>query len=186
MDKQLETIFLDYLRSELNACFEAWSNLQISSPSDPFAAFTNVESFVTHAAAVSRIFWPATKDKALRQRADQRSAHLRSLLGIPARGQGHSVEKHELRDHLEHYDERLDSWHNESPNKIIIGRIYGDSTGLIAGHDPKDVIEEYDPATKIFKFRGEPYQLQEMYDGLKDIEGRMQQCVAGQTKRSNP
>lgn len=186
MDKQLETIFLDYLRSELNACFEAWDNLQISNPNDPFAAFTHVESFVTHAAAVSRIFWPATKDKALRPRADQRSEYLRSLLGIPARNQGHRVEKHELRDHLEHYDERLDSWHDESPNKIYIGRIYGNSAGLVAGHDPKDVIEEYDPTTKIFKFRDKPYQLQDMHDGLKDIENRMYQYLATSAKRSNP
>lgn len=58
---------------------------------------------------VSRIFWPHSSS------AD-RGKRLRTLTGLPER---HPLADRKLRNHIEHMDERLDSWTARSPRRFF-------------------------------------------------------------------
>src|SRR5258705_3487164 len=79
--------------------------------------FRSIHSFLTHAAVVSRLLWPSRPRKRReedRASHDRRVAHavnrgkqVRLALGLPDEQPG---DQRTLRDHLEHFDERLDDW----------------------------------------------------------------------------
>ena len=123
---------------------------------------------IHHAAAVSRIFWPpASRNKKSTKRAHRRGQALRDMLFLES---GHPVQNRSLRDHFEHFDERLDDWAESSRNRNIVFRLLGPAT-LIGGDaiDARDIIYHYDPAIKIFGFRGEHFDIQALASGLSDI-----------------
>lgn len=121
-----------------------------------------------HAAAISRIFWPpGCRDKKKKAIAQRRGQALRDELGIKS---GHPVQKRTLRDHFEHFDERLDDWAENSRNRNIIGRLFGPRDGVGGDAiDDSDIIHHYDPSTKIYSFRGESFDVQNLVSGINDI-----------------
>ncbi|NJE31165.1 hypothetical protein E3E38_08930 [Thermococcus sp. 18S1] len=66
-----------------------------------------------------------------------------------------------LRNHLEHYDERLETWfkgskaHNYADMNIV-------PRSAIVGIDPKDFLRNLDPETLHFIFQAEDYDLQKL------------------------
>lgn len=172
MHEFLQRLYLGQVKEECERCFAAISAmnaaLQSTEDRDPFAPAMEV---VHHAAAVSRIFWPpGGKDKHSRQRAHRRGEHLRSLLALPS---GHAVQNRALRDHFEHFDERLDDWAERSKNKNIVHRLIGPRSAIHGDAiQDQDIIHHYDPATKIYAFRGEPFDIQALATGLDDIYAR--------------
>jgi hypothetical protein len=59
----------------------------------------SLQTFLTFAGNVSKLLWPVKK-------ANKRGADLRRELGVD----GLALECRELRNHLEHFDERIDVW----------------------------------------------------------------------------
>jgi len=130
--------------------------------------FREALDLVHHAAAVSRIFWPpGSKNKQSRQRAMRRGQFLRDMLRFE---HGHPIQDRTLRDHFEHFDERLDAWAEESPNRNIVQSLIGPRSA-IGGDAIKDadIIRHYDPSTKMLGFRGEKFDVQALASGLDDI-----------------
>lgn len=119
-------------------------------------------------AAVSRIFWPpGGRNKQSTKRAHRRGQALRDMLQLQS---GHPVQNRSLRDHFEHFDERLDDWAENSKNRNIVHRLFGPRSAI--GGDSiqdSDIIHHFDPATNIFGFRGEHYNIQELATGLDEI-----------------
>src|SRR5690554_2069647 len=104
MDQHLEHVYLRYLRDEcryyVNAIYRLNLILQ-SQGSDVEGIFLHLRSAVSHAASVSRVLWPGQAKKA--SRASTRGQHLRRILEIE---DTHVVRRRNLRDHIEHFDER--------------------------------------------------------------------------------
>jgi hypothetical protein len=173
MDNFLEQIYLEQAKQECEACFVAVkafnTALERERSEDPFA---HASAFVHHAAAVSRIFWPpGSRDKHARQRAHRRGETLRKALLIPT---NHPVQERTLRDHFEHFDERLDDWAERSKNRNIVGKLLGPRSAI--GGDAiqdEDIIHHYDPATKIYVFRGEKFDVQALAAGLDDLYAKI-------------
>ena len=173
MDDFLLRIYLEQAKDESERCFLAIKELNAAIASngevDPFGP---AQSLVHHAAAVSRIFWPpGSRDKHARQRSQRRGEVLRKAIGIT---QGHPVQNRALRDHFEHFDERLDDWAERSKNRNIVKQLIGPRTA-IGGNaiSDEDIIHHYDPATKIYSFRGEKFDVQELATGLDDIYAKI-------------
>ncbi|WP_145923420.1 hypothetical protein [Sphingopyxis macrogoltabida] len=81
---------------------------------------------MTHCAAISRFFWPPAKPESL---AARRGAALRKQYGVS----DHSpLANRELRNALEHFDERLDSWILSGP----VGPIM--ASPIVAAHSIVD------------------------------------------------
>lgn len=141
--------------------------------------FRTVHSFLTHISNVSRLIWPPAftgKKKVCRCKAElspcnhcvarTRAADLQAALGLE--GQDHPLKNRTLRDHLEHFDERLDNWQQTSVNKNYVQDYIGPRGG-IAGFDERDMMRQLDPQTGEFIFRGESYSLIELAKGAEDI-----------------
>ena len=81
---------------------------------------------------------------------------------------GHPLQNASLRHHLEHFDERLDAWANESRNKIYVDRTVGPHH-MISGVNPRDVIRHFVPAEGIYIFRGEEFDIQALVTGVDEL-----------------
>ncbi len=169
MDDFLAKIYLGQAKQECELCFHSVRVMDAiikNEIDDDF--FQHALDLIHHAAAVSRIFWPPRgRNKKSTKRAQKRGQSLRDLLDLKS---GHPIQNRSLRDHFEHFDERLDEWAENSKNRNIVQRLFGprSSIGGDAIQD-SDIIHHFDPATNIFGFRGEHYNIQELATGLDDV-----------------
>ena len=169
MDKFLKSVYLGQVKEECEFCFAAVEkmNLLLEKKADG-DFFREALDLVHHAAAVSRILWPpGCKDKKKKARAQRRGQVLRDELGLKG---SHPTQNRALRDHFEHFDERLDDWAENSRNHNIVGKLFGPRRAISGESiDDSDIIHHYDPDTKTYAFRGEPFNIQELVDGLNEI-----------------
>jgi hypothetical protein len=169
MDDFLSKIYLGQAKQECERCFHSLKvmNVIIEQRVDE-DFFQHALDLIHHAASVSRIFWPpGGRNKQSTKRAHKRGQNLRDLLNLQG---GHPVQNRSLRDHFEHFDERLDDWAENSKNRNIVHKLFGPRSAV--GGDSiqdSDIIHHFDPATKIFGFRGEHFDIQELASGLDDI-----------------
>ena len=173
MDDFLLCIYLEQAKEECDRSFAAIKELNAAIASkgetDPFGP---AQALIHHAAAVSRMFWPpGSRDKHARQRSQRRGEALRKAIGITKE---HPVQNRALRDHFEHFDERLDDWAERSKNRNIVKHLVGPRNAI--GGDAisdEDIIHHYDPAEKVYAFRGEKFDVQLLASGLTDIYNKI-------------
>jgi len=123
--------------------------------------FREMYALLSHAAGVSRILWPPwIKDASKREIARVRGQYLRQSLGI---GEDHPLRVRVLRDHLEHFDERLDRWSQETTHGGIVDLHIG-PTSVIGGEAIArgDFLRVYEPERKVFTFRGDEFDIQQL------------------------
>ncbi len=132
--------------------------------------FRQTHSFLTHASNVSRLFWPTVPkrhdseaDAAYQTRIGrldkvQRAVCLRNLYKLE---DDNCLRNRTLRDHLEHYDERLDHWRQTSEHRNIVSDTIGPPNAIV-GVASTDLMRWFDPSSNSFRFRGEEYDLQEL------------------------
>jgi hypothetical protein len=169
MDDFLQQIYLIEVKQQCEYCFEAVQKMNaILKDREKGDFFREAHYLVHHAAAISRIFWPPKgRDKEATKRAKRRGRFLRDLLGLTS---GHPIENRALRDHFEHFDERLDDWAEKSRYRSIVDRFIGPRGAIrVNGIHDTDFIRHYDPAKKTLSFRGERFDVQALASGLDDI-----------------
>jgi hypothetical protein len=140
--------------------------------------FRSIHSFLTHASNVSRILWPALPRRKKREsdeayivrirRFDRisRSIDLRAQLDL---ADEHLLKDRTLRDHLEHFDERLDQWRKVNETKRFADIIVG-PPDMISGQDRSEILRWLNPATMNFYFRGDVFDLQAIAMGIRQIK----------------
>ncbi len=173
MDEFIEGIYLSELvaQCEFGVGSVQRMNNMLQNHGSPSEFFREAGNFLQHSSAVSRLLWPpGGNSRQKKKRAKQRGAHLRKNLEI---GDDHTLKDRTLRDHFEHFDERLDDWAETSPNKNIVDNMIG-PRNAIGGFSIKDddIMRLFDPATKMLIFRGERFDVQALVNGLTDIQTR--------------
>jgi hypothetical protein len=137
---------------------------------NPAPFFREAQGFLSHAAAISRILWPPqVKGRAKNTRAKDRGEHLRAVLGV---SDNHPLRTRTLRDHLEHFDERLDQWSQETTHGVIIDLCIGPALPAFfqgAAVDRGDFLRVYEPDRQVFTFRGDEFNIQELVTGVNGI-----------------
>lgn len=116
--------------------------------------FRALHSVVTHAANVSRLLFPSRKRD---EYAQQRGETLRELLGVDSSS---PILDRSLRNHLEHYDERLDQWakNGQGPSKwFATDTIHPKDAGPSV--PPDSMLRAYLTDTREFYFMGDVYEL---------------------------
>lgn len=135
--------------------------------------FRHLHSFLTHASNVSKMFWPSSVSQQKDGETDE--DYLQRLKNVPkefdraTRGavlqELFEIEDESplssklLRNHLEHYDERMDQWRAESSSQSF-------SSGGIAPIAAVSVLgatnsfRHFDPETMLFHFRGGEFSIQ--------------------------
>jgi hypothetical protein len=173
MDEFIESI---YLRELIAQCEFGVGSVQrmnkvLENHGSPSEFFREAGDFLQHSSAVSRLLWPpGSNNRSIKKRAKKRGAHLLNSLEID---DTHSLKERTLRDHFEHFDERLDDWAETSPHKNMVDNMIG-SRSAIGGDSIKDqdIMRLFDPATKILIFRGERFDVQALVNGLIDVQAK--------------
>jgi hypothetical protein len=141
--------------------------------------FRTIHSFLTHTSNVSKLVWPAAPRRQKNEaRSDwkkrcaaspqlQRGLSLRRSLKVPSSVE--ALRSRKLRDHLEHFDERLDEWEANSKAHNYVQDTVG-PPGAIVGIDPQDIMRWYDPGTRKMHFRGETFDLNSLADAAHALE----------------
>lgn len=140
--------------------------------------FRSIHSFLTHASNISKMLWPALPKRRKNENDEQygdrcstlkkvrRAAELRTSLSLPH--DEHQLKSRRLRDHLEHFDERLDDWEETSSHRIYVQDTIGPPTAIV-GPQETDRMRWFDPYTNNFLFRGETFNLQEIATAIDEI-----------------
>ncbi|NWB64550.1 hypothetical protein HX880_36890 [Pseudomonas sp. F1002] len=153
--------------------------------------FRSVHSFLTHLSNISRLIWPPAlspkqncfcgKPRAMELTCSTCVARMRSseiLKALNILEPEHILKSRTLRDHLEHFDERIDNWMQTSKHQNFVQDNIG-PLGAIKGSDQSDMMRNYDPRTGSFSFRGEIYSLVDLFAGLQDVLGRTRVAIDG-------
>ena len=166
MDSHVEEAYLREILIQAEYAVVAVQNMNgLVDAASPVLFFREAQCLLMHAAAVSRILWPPAKGSAV---AVARGEHIRAALAV---ADTHSLRSRTLRDHHEHFDERLDRWSQETTHGTIVDLHIGPTSiigGAAAGRG--DFLRVYEPDRKVFTFRGEEFDIQELVAGLEGVK----------------
>ena len=170
MDNYLQKTYFREIEDRCEACFAAVGEFNeiLADRQSRKDLFRPAKEVIYQAGIISKLLWPpGSKNKERRKRAMTRGEILRRTLAV---SQDHPIRNRALRDHFEHYDERLDSWAAESPNRNMVKRLVGPRSAIGGSAiTDGDIIEHYDPELRRLSFRGEHFDFQELVAGLKII-----------------
>jgi hypothetical protein len=146
---------------------------------DTSSFFRALYEFLSFAANVSRVFWDVGIGKE-RQLGSIRTAVLREIVGLTDE---HPLSKRDWRNHIAHYESRIDNWLLNSQRMNIARRIIGPIGQTVSGLDEHEIFEQYDPANHTFYFRGTRYSVNEIHNDLNEIAALVQRAVQRNMKQ---
>ena len=127
--------------------------------SDPF--WYALQNMLTAAANISKVLWGASGKLAEERRP------VRESLQVP---EDSPLQSTDLRNHFEHFDERIDRWWAESPAHNYIDLIMGPPNMMVVEpHIPLDFFRHYDPQTAIARFWGDDYDLHLLAEAVEAL-----------------
>lgn len=141
----------------LNAVRQADSALDVS---DQKIFWMSIQNLLTAAANIAKACWGAGG------RLSEQRSELRESLII---NDSSPLANTDLRNHLEHYDERLDRWYNNSVARNYADFIIGPRESTIVGLEETDIFRFFDPKTKEVIFWGERYAMEPLITELYRI-----------------
>lgn len=144
MDSFLIKIYLCEINTQCNYALQAITEFNAClRQNDTKGFFRAVHSFLTHASNISKLLWPVKERGKLKyQRATKRAEFLRNYLDLP---EDHILKNRELRNHLEHYGERLDDWVEKSSRHNYIDHNI-DPRNMFSGVEQSDIMRHFDPS----------------------------------------
>lgn len=116
--------------------------------------FRALHSFLTHTANISRLLFPTGQKGDV---AQERGIHLREVLDVDDNS---PISDRSLRNHLEHYDERLDKWAQSvsgATKSIATDNIH--PKGMGPNVPPSSTLRTYLTDSREFYFMGSTYEL---------------------------
>jgi hypothetical protein len=164
----IEQAFLGEVVSQAEYCLEASAALKESlTDGSVNSCYRALHSLLAHAGNISKLLCPSLpKDKAKAATIQARASSLLSKLALPDHIIA-TLETRELRNHLEHFDERLDSWAATNP-RILVDRNIGPLSAF-GGVAPSVVLRNYDPSTSTFIFAGESYDIASLIKAVSEL-----------------
>jgi hypothetical protein len=137
---------------------------------NPVEFFREAGHFLQHSSTVSRILWPSgSKSQQKKKRAEERGLYLKSTLAV---ADGHILQSRSLRDHLEHFDERLDEWAETSAHKKLADNLIGPRSALGSAVKDGEIMRMYDPTKKEVVFMGKKFEMQTLVNGVEDVKAK--------------
>lgn len=143
-------------------------------PRDPNAfyrsqkiAWMYVMTFLALSANVSKLLFPAPRKD--HKSTINRGKTLRKLLDV---NDDSLLENRDLRDHFEHFDERLDIYFQSTRKHTYIDMNIGDLSEF-KGLDRKEVLRHLDDKNQVVIFLGEEYDIKALKQELISINDRV-------------
>jgi hypothetical protein len=128
-----------------------------------------VQIILATSANLSKIFWPAYyKDRPeILNKYSMRGKHLRELLLVDKRS---PLNSRKLRNHFEHYDERLHDWSDQSKHRILKRRNIVPE-GFIQMGDPDQYADmgNLDPTTFTVTFWEDKFEILSIIESIAEL-----------------
>lgn len=167
IDPMFEAFYLEAIVYAAGRAVKAFDRYDaaISEGKDEAAIVSNAHEALSHSAAVSRFFWPARSKNQIHQR---RAEKLRKAFGVPDNS---PLCARDLRNALEHFDERLD----EYLLRDITGYVFPApmvSTASVADEELGHVFRLVDPSAEVFVLFGNKYAFSGIREAVTSIYNR--------------
>ncbi len=158
-DQFVEKIYLGEVLFQIEYALIGWRDAHEALKShNTLRVFCSLHTFLTHVGNVSKVFWPSRADG---DWATQRGERLRSKLGVSGQ---YAIARRQLRNHLEHYDTRLDKWATDNRRSGYADSNIGPATGF-----RPNVMRNYDPKSETYAFQGESYDLADFHSEMMSL-----------------
>lgn len=165
MDTLLLRLHQKQVEHQCRAGLMAFHGTQAALVSGNQEAFwASVQALLTAAANVSKSLWGQSGKLAAEREP------LRRSLSIP---EDSPLANTDLRNHLDHYDDRLDRWWQESTHHNHADFIIGPADRTLRGVAATDVFRHFDPGTGEVIFWGEHHSLTELGRSLAALLPRV-------------
>ncbi|HHT9910529.1 TPA: hypothetical protein ACT9LC_001695 [Legionella pneumophila] len=133
--------------------------------------FREGEHFLHHTAAISFLLWPT------RNKAKTRATHLKTQLGID---EANILSNRDLRNHITHFDERLDTWAKSSLGHNVVDQNIGDMQRAVSGVPTTAFLRNYNPQTLEYTFLNQSFNLQNILTAINDLSQSIQTYQSNQ------
>ncbi|MCJ7811204.1 MAG: hypothetical protein MUP62_03290 [Dehalococcoidia bacterium] len=121
--------------------------------------FYAIQNLLVAAANVSKALWGLSGAQSAQRQA------LRASIGI---SDASPLREVDMRNHFEHFDERLERWWSDSSRHNIADLCIGPPE-MIKGLDDSEMFRFFDPRTTEIVFWGQRFNLQELVDEVSRI-----------------
>lgn len=122
--------------------------------------WASIQNFLTAAANISKTLWGA------RARRTEARSDLRQSLKI---NEDSPLASTDLRNHLEHFDERLERWYETSERHNFVDFAIGPKGLTVVGLEETDMFRQYDPETGHIIFWGEHHPLAPIKNAIVEL-----------------
>lgn len=119
----------------------------------------SIQAFLVAAGNISKLLWPS------RALLPERGSELRESLSI---SHDSPLEPRKFRNHIEHFDERLEQWATSSKRRNFVDSNIG-PPNMIVGIDPEDFLRNFDTVNFAVTFRGDVYNLRPVIKAISDL-----------------
>jgi len=146
--------------------------------------FRAIHSLLTHASNISKLFWPVGVDgntaptNPSKLKRWQRGQYLRILFSIAS---PNALEKRTLRDHLEHFDERLDKLAEErevsTTGKAVVDLVIGPRFTPEQGIRLDFILRHFSRLEEKFIFQGEDYDFRAIDNAVGEVLNKARQLL---------
>ena len=155
IDSRLEQIFLSEIQRQARfAVFTIQQFNAAHAAEDLDGMFRLLDEFLGCCARISLMLWPQNPG------GQERKRHLRERLKIL---EDDILKDRRLRNHLEHFDERLDTWAASSQNRNFVDLNVGPRKLIDAASvKPTDTLRHFVPSDTTYIFRSEEFDIQKI------------------------
>ena len=160
MKELQEMVFMGDIVLQSKIAQRAAERLQASNDKfDNIEVWCSIQSILIAAGNVSKILWPP------RKKYKSRGEKLRKLLNID---ESNILADRDLRNHFEHYDERIEVWFKNTPSAVYRDLVMNPSQSNF-GFKSTNNHRAYNSANNTLIFRGESLELGAVLTALEEI-----------------
>ena len=159
MEDLLKRLFLYELRQQCIFAIQSYNNIvNAFNNKDGDKIWLNLELFLVAAAKISIIFWPQGP------KYKKRGEELRTLLSIDKTV---AFNSRDPRNHLEHFDERLEDWYFNSKDKNLMDKSIVPETTINTGNF--DYLRAFVTRRFVFKFLNDEYEIKPIAESINEL-----------------
>jgi len=141
----------------------AYSHINQKAMAKNDLIFSSIHSFLSHCAMISKML----------SATDSNKKTIGDIIGVKNTS---LIHKRKFRNSLEHYDKELKKWIDKFPINVAIGTYnIGPKSAIQCSNII--LVSHYDPATKIFTFVNNDFNLEKLFIEAKKVKGNADKWV---------
>lgn len=158
-------VFTALLWDQITESERAWNRITANENNNE--VFSAIHHFLIHVSNIVKILQPNCKDD-----NDPRKKRAKGIFANYPQLPTINPKDIHIRNHLEHFDERIDEWIKNSKHHNFADKNIGDigPAQAITGLDSKDSFRWFVPKEKIIHFGNDQYHLEDLWKYVQEVK----------------